>query len=86
MDLYDKKISLITQLPPIYCIIEKDKLPKYPCYCCVKAYTWNIDIGDYKQVERLAYFNGTNFFYSNILDYDNTDWITEFRYAKYKEI
>ena len=83
MNLFDYKTKLITQMPPIF--TTSKELPKIPAYCIVKTNTWDLNIGDFVELEVVAYFNGKNFYYADISRYDSTDWITEWRYAKPNE-
>lgn len=72
-DLWEKKIKLLTQMPPVYCNIGS---PKFAGYFKVELNTWSIDENDYVQVEKDAYFDGKYFYMTDIDGFEYANWIS----------
>lgn len=59
--LYEKKIELVKQMPPVYCEIVS---PDFEGYFKVELNTWSMEKNDYVQIEKDAYFDGKHFYLS----------------------
>lgn len=80
--ILDLKRELISKMPPIYCEIDK------PCFAgdyYVSVFSWDSDSKDYFEHRRKVYFDGKEFHYIDIYDYEVTDWITSWSYAYHKK-
>lgn len=77
MDIYETKVALAKKLPPVYCNIEK---PKMNGYFNVELNTWDTDKDDYVQVVLPMYFDGTEFYTTDLYNWDRTDWISNWCY------
>lgn len=80
--ILDLKRELITKMPPIYCDVDK---PIFAGDYYVNVFSWDLDANDYFQQRKKVYFNGKEFYYINIYDYEATDWIISWSYAYHKK-
>lgn len=85
-DFYNLKRQLFVSMPPVFSTIDTKENPKYPFFYMVKLHTWSMKRMDYVEVEKLAYFDGKNWYNTDIYNIENTDWITSWRFAKSDEM
>lgn len=71
--LWEKKIKLLTQMPPVYCNIIS---PKFSGYFKVELNTWSMEKNDYVQLETDAYFDGKYFYLTDIDSFEHANWIS----------
>lgn len=71
--LYEKKIELVKQMPPVYCEIVS---PDFEGHFKVELNTWSMEKNDYVQIEKDAYFDGKHFYLWDISSFDFSDWIS----------
>ena len=77
--MYDKKINSFKDYP-LFSTIEDN--PKYPYYYQVLLNTWDMTKMDYVQKRTIAYFDGKKWYSTSILNYDSTDWISNYKPSK----
>lgn len=71
--LWEKKIKLLTQMPPVYCNIIS---PKFSGHFKVELNTWSMEKNDYVQLETDAYFDGKYFYLTDIDSFEYANWIS----------
>jgi len=77
--MYDKKINCFKNFP-LYSTIEEN--PKYPYYYLVLLNSWDMNKMDYVQKRAIAYFDGSNWYSTDVFNYDKTDWISNYKTSK----
>ena len=72
-DLYEKKIELVKQMPPVYC---NTCSPKFAGHFKVELNFWSMEKNDYVQAEKEAYFDGMYFYLTDLDAFEYANWIS----------
>ena len=86
-DLFDLKIDTILSFGKTVNseLIKEIELPPFSCHVMATKNTWDLNKKDYVEVEELFYYDNGKFYYTQPYHFNNTDWISKWRFPKFEE-